>query len=184
VWDESTRPVAPAALEGFVYPRRAKAIGQHLVDVHDHLRRELAQVRDILEQVKAGAVSAAAARSALHDTAMRQNDWTLGAFCASYCTLVSQHHAIEDQSVFPHLRRAEAGLAPVIDRLEEEHVVIHEVVEGVDKALVDLIQKPGDFTEVQEAIDLLTDALLSHLAYEEQQIVEPLSRYGFYTGQL
>ncbi len=183
-WDESTRPVAPPAPPGFVYPERAQAIGQHLVDVHDHLRRELAQVRDILEQVKAGAVSAAAARSALHDTAMRQNDWTLGAFCASYCTLVSQHHAIEDQSVFPHLRRADAGLAPVIDRLEEEHVVIHEVVEGVDRALVELIQKPGDFTGVQEAIDLLTDALLSHLAYEEQQIVEPLARFGFYPGQL
>ena len=28
-----------------------------------------------------------------------------------------------------------------------------------------------------------TDALLSHLAYEEQELVEPLARLGFYPGQ-
>jgi len=26
--------------------------------------------------------------------------------------------------------------------------------------------------------------LLSHLAYEEAQLVEPLARHGFYTGQV
>jgi hypothetical protein len=31
---------------------------------------------------------------------------------------------------------------------------------------------------------VLTDALLSHLAYEEQQITEPLGRFGFYPGQV
>ena len=30
----------------------------------------------------------------------------------------------------------------------------------------------------------LTDALLSHLSYEEYEIVEPLSRLGFYPGQV
>jgi hypothetical protein len=33
-------------------------------------------------------------------------------------------------------------------------------------------------------IDFLTDALLSHLAYEEQERVEPLARLGFYPGQV
>ena len=31
---------------------------------------------------------------------------------------------------------------------------------------------------VQAAADVLTDALLSHLSYEEQQILEPLARLG------
>ena len=31
---------------------------------------------------------------------------------------------------------------------------------------------------VQSAIDLLTDALLSHLSYEEHQLLEPLARFG------
>jgi hypothetical protein len=30
------------------------------------------------------------------------------------------------------------------------------------------------------AADLLTDTLLSHLAYEERELVEPLARLSFY----
>ncbi|GAA1789983.1 LLM class flavin-dependent oxidoreductase [Planosporangium flavigriseum] len=184
LWDESTRPVGPPAPAGHVYSDQAEAVGRHLVDVHDHLRQELAQIRELLQQVKQGAMSAGRARAALNELTMRQNNWTLGAYCASYCTLLTQHHGIEDQAIFPHLRGADAGLVPVIDRLEAEHVIIHEVVEGVDRALVNLMGNPGGFSELQEAVDLLTDTLLSHLAYEEQQIVEPLARYGFYAGQI
>lgn len=184
LWDESARPAAPPAPAGQRYTPRGQAAGQHLVDVHDHLRQELGQVRDLLEQVRRGAVSAGAARAALNEMTMRQNNWTLGAYCAAYCTVVTQHHGLEDNSIFPHLRRADAGLGPVLDRLTEEHEVIHEVVEGVDRALVELIHHPGDFTALQEAVDLLTDTLLSHLSYEERVIVEPLARYGFFAGQL
>ncbi|MEU4793956.1 hemerythrin domain-containing protein, partial [Micromonospora tulbaghiae] len=183
-WDESTRPSAPPPPAGQVYPARGQAAGQHLVDVHDHLRQELAQVRDLLEQVKQGSVTPGRARAALNEMTMRQNNWTLGAYCAAYCTMVTQHHGLEDASIFPHLRRSEAGLAAVLDRLEEEHVVIHGVVESVDRALVELVRRPGDFTQLQEAVDLLTDTLLSHLSYEEHQIVEPLARHGFFPGQL
>lgn len=184
LWDESTRPTAPAAPEGHVYSDTGQEVGQHLIDVHDHLRSELDQVRGVLEQVKAGTLSAGAARSVINEMTMRQNDWTLGAFCASYCRIVTQHHSLEDAQIFPHLRRADTGLAPVIDRLEAEHNVIHDVLEGVDRALVDFVRTPDDFSGLQEALNLLTDALLSHLAYEEQQIVEPLARFGFYPGQV
>jgi hypothetical protein len=34
--------------------------------------------------------------------------------------------------------------------------------------------------ELRAAIDLLTDTLLSHLSYEERELVEPLARLGFY----
>jgi alkanesulfonate monooxygenase SsuD/methylene tetrahydromethanopterin reductase-like flavin-dependent oxidoreductase (luciferase family) len=184
IWDESTRPVAPPPPDGRVYSERAGGVGRHLIDVHNHLRKELAEMRDLLEQVKAGALVPGRARALLNAMAMRQNNWTLGAYCAAYCTVVTQHHGIEDASVFPHLRRMDAGLGPVLDRLTQEHEVIHEVVEAVDRALVNLVREPGDFTELQLAVDVLSDALLSHLSYEEGQIVEPLSRYGFYDGQL
>jgi alkanesulfonate monooxygenase SsuD/methylene tetrahydromethanopterin reductase-like flavin-dependent oxidoreductase (luciferase family)/hemerythrin-like domain-containing protein len=184
LWDESTRPVAPPAPAGHVYTPHAQAVGGHLVDVHDHLRQELGQVRDLLDQVRRGVVSAGDARAVLNEMTMRQNNWTLGAYCSAYCAVVAQHHGLEDNSIFPHLRRSDPGLGSVLDRLEEEHVVIHDVVEGVDRALVNLIQHPGDFTELQQTVDLLTDTLLSHLSYEEQNIVEPLARYGFYPGQV
>jgi alkanesulfonate monooxygenase SsuD/methylene tetrahydromethanopterin reductase-like flavin-dependent oxidoreductase (luciferase family)/iron-sulfur cluster repair protein YtfE (RIC family) len=183
-WDESTRPVAPPAPAGHVYTDQAQLVGHHLVDVHDHLRQELTQLRDLIEQVLEGSVAAGAARSTINEMTMRQNDWTLGAYCASYCRTVTQHHALEDAQIFPYLRRADAGLVPVIDRLAAEHVVIHEVLEDVDGALVRFIGAPDDFTELQENVDVLTDTLLSHLAYEEREIIEPIARYGFYPGQV
>jgi alkanesulfonate monooxygenase SsuD/methylene tetrahydromethanopterin reductase-like flavin-dependent oxidoreductase (luciferase family) len=183
-WDESTRPTSPAAPAGQVYSDTGQAVGQHLIDVHDHLRAELEQLRDILGQVKQGTLGAGAARSAINEMTMRQNDWTLGAYCATYCRTVTAHHSLEDAQIFPHLRRADTALAPVIDRLEAEHLVIHDVLEGVDQALVEFVRAPENFTGLQQALDLLTDTLLSHLAYEEQQIVEPLARLGFYPGQV
>jgi hypothetical protein len=53
-----------------------------------------------------------------------------------------------------------------------------------DAALVQLVQHPADLDPVTEAIDLLTDTLLSHFAYEESELAGPLARYGFYPGQL
>ena len=184
VWDESARPVAAPAPVGYLYGPNAEALGNHLTDVHGNLRKELEKILGALEEVKAGALSVGQARSLLNDMTLRQNNWNIGAYCEAYCTRLTRHHGIEDESIFPHLRGSDAGLVPVIDRLEQEHVIIHEVIDGVDRALVNLVRKEDGFSELQEAMDILSDALLSHLAYEEQQLSEPLARYGFYRGQV
>jgi hemerythrin-like domain-containing protein len=177
LWDESARPRAPGADPAARYSDAGRAGGQHLVDVHDHLRGELAELRDVVEQVAAGELSAARARSLINTMAMRQNAWTLGAFCESYCRVVTAHHTLEDRGMFPRLRQADPGLAPVLDRLEQEHHVIAEVLERVDAALVAMVTAPGGLDRVRDAVDLLTDTLLSHLSYEERELVEPLSRF-------
>ena len=166
------------------YTRRGRLVGQHLIDVHDMLRSELEELHGILRQVEEGAMGAGDARARLNEMALRQNDWALGAFCARYCAVVDGHHTLEDSQIFPHLRRSDPGLEPVIDRLEEEHLVIHDAIQGVDAALVHHMTHEGDFTRVRAALDLLTDALLSHLSYEEWELVEPLARLGFYEGQI
>ncbi len=183
-WDEPSRPHRAPSGEDVSYTETGRQIGKHLIDVHDMLRRELSELRDLVAQVRDGALAAGDARSALNEMAMRQNDWTLGAFCARYCNVVAQHHGLEDNAVFPHLAQSDASLEPVIDRLTEEHLVIHDAIEGVDRALVRHINEPGDFAPLQRAIDLLTDTLLSHLSYEEYELVEPLARLGFFPGQL
>jgi hypothetical protein len=147
--------------------------------VHDHLRGELSQLRDVVEQVAAGSMAAGEARSHLNTMTMRQNNWTLGTFCEQYCRVVTIHHTLEDTGFFPYLRRADERLAPVVDRLEEEHRAIHGVIEQVDQALVALVTKPDGIADLRAAIDLLTDTLLSHLSYEERELVEPLARLGF-----
>ena len=118
--------------------------------------------------------------------AMRQNSWTLGAFCESYCRVVTGHHTLEDRSVFPHLRRAEPGVGPVLDRLEEEHEVIADVLDRLDRALVALVAQDAygqagreALDELTHSVDLLTDTLVSHLSYEERELSGPLARHGF-----
>jgi alkanesulfonate monooxygenase SsuD/methylene tetrahydromethanopterin reductase-like flavin-dependent oxidoreductase (luciferase family) len=178
-WDETTRPSGPPPEPGREYTRHEQAGGQHLIDVHDHLRAELAQVRDLMTQVVAGSMDPGVARAHLNTMTMRQNTWTLGTYCESYCRFVTIHHTLEDQSLFPYLRRANARLAPVIDRLAAEHHAIHEVIERVDRALVAAVTGPDGLADLTAAVDLLTDALLSHLSYEERELVEPLARLGF-----
>ncbi len=180
VWDESTRPHRAASGPEVTYSNQARQQGQHLVDVHNMLRSELTQVRDLVEQVREGSMEVGQARSVINAMTMRQNDWTLGAYCARYCTMVTSHHTREHVAIFPHLRAAEPGLAPVIDRLEAEHVVIHHTLERLDAGLIGLLREPGDFTMLDDALAYLVDAMNSHLAYEEREIVEPIARHGFY----
>jgi alkanesulfonate monooxygenase SsuD/methylene tetrahydromethanopterin reductase-like flavin-dependent oxidoreductase (luciferase family) len=115
----------------------------------------------------------AAARSRINEMTMRQNKWTAGAYCESYCRVVTVHHTLEDTSMFPHLRGRDPRLGPVLDRLAEEHRTIHEVLEGLDHALVSYVAGPGGTADLRAAVDLLSDTLLSHLAYEERELVEP-----------
>jgi alkanesulfonate monooxygenase SsuD/methylene tetrahydromethanopterin reductase-like flavin-dependent oxidoreductase (luciferase family) len=175
VWDETTRPEAPR-VEGATYTPLGRRDGAALVQVHDQLRAELAQLRDLVDQVVSGNRDVGEARSLISTMTMRQNSWTLGTYCETYCRVVTVHHTIEDQGWFPRLRAADPALGPVVDRLADEHVVIAEVLERVDAALVRLVARPGDLDDVRRAVDLLADTLLSHLSYEERVLVEPLAR--------
>ncbi|MGY2079609.1 LLM class flavin-dependent oxidoreductase [Modestobacter sp. SYSU DS0657] len=180
VWDESTRPTGPAPDPARSYTPDQLAQGQHLVAIHDGLRAELAQVQSLVDQVAAGTMDVGTARSHISVMTMRQNKWTLGTYCEAYCRIVTTHHTIEDQSMFPHLRAGDARLGPVIDRLEQEHHAIHDVLEGVDRALVEFVSAPDGMAGLRAAVDLLSDTLLSHLAYEERELVEPLARLGMH----
>jgi alkanesulfonate monooxygenase SsuD/methylene tetrahydromethanopterin reductase-like flavin-dependent oxidoreductase (luciferase family) len=181
-WDESTRPRYPAPA-GATYTEAEQAYPQHLIDIHDALRAELAQLRDIVDQVRRGLLQVGQARSVINTMTMRQNNWTLGAYCESYCRIVTGHHTLEDRSMFSFLRHRDPDAAPVVDRLAEEHVVIHDVLEQVDRALVGLVgAEPRDASdrleELSGAVDLLADTLLSHLSYEERELLHPLATYG------
>jgi iron-sulfur cluster repair protein YtfE (RIC family) len=184
VWDESARPTGPGVDPGFDYSRQGTSVAGHLVEVHDHLRAELERVHDLVDQVRGGRMAADQARAAVNDLTLRQNDWTLGAYCASFCTFVAGHHGLEDQAVFPYLKGSDERLAPVIDRLAAEHHVVHELLVRLDTALVDVLREPDDLSGLADALDVLTDALLSHLSYEERELLEPLARLGFYPGQV
>lgn len=182
-WDESTRPRFPAP-ESFSYTASQQAAPQHLVEVHDHLRAELDRLQDLVRQVADGRLAVGDARSAINQMTLRQNNWTLGAYCEQYCRVLTAHHSLEDASVFPHLRRVD-GAGPVLDRLTQEHHVIHDLLESLDRALVALVGADLDdggtaVDRLQAELDRVTEALLSHLSYEERELMHPLAQAGFY----
>ena len=177
--DEVSTRHTPAADAQDVGAQAHSGAGAHLVEVHDGLRAELTRLRDIVEQVVAGEEQAHRARNAINELTMRQNNWTLGAYCAQYCRFVTGHHSLEDRSVFPHLRRSDPALTPVLDRLEQEHLVIHDVLEQLDEALVGLVSGVSGTAELQRVVDRLSTTLLDHLAYEEVELVPALDRHGF-----
>jgi hypothetical protein len=175
--DPSTRPRAPRH-PGAPVTGAGQSSANALVYFHDNLRNELEQVRGVIEQVAAGQTAPGAARSLINQMSMRQNYWTLGAFCASYCRVVTMHHTIEDQRMFVDLRDRDAGLGPVLDRLSEEHEEIAGILTRLDLALVAMIADADQLPQVQAEFDHLAELLLSHLGYEEEELLAPLARLG------
>lgn len=171
--DEGSRPRLPkgAAPPVTANGRRSQ---QTLLGVHEHLRGELRQLQEAAAQVAAGTLDPAAARSLLNALTIRQNYWALGSFCAQYCRVVTIHHTIEDQHLFPGLWREQESLGPVLDRLHEEHEVIAAVLDRFDRALTAMVAGPEGLAQVRRVADELGDALLSHLAYEEDELLGPL----------
>src|SRR5919198_4840911 len=99
LWDETTRPTLSEP-DGAWYLPEQEAVVQHLVDVHDHLRGELTRLHGLVQEVRRGLLTAGRARAEVHTMTLRQNNWTLGAYCQSYCGFVNGHHGLEDPSVF------------------------------------------------------------------------------------
>ena len=62
--------------------------------------------------------------------------------------------------------------------------MIHDAVQAVDRRWSTTSTGPTTTSRSSRRSTLLTDALLSHLSYEEHEIVEPLARHGFYAGQV
>ena len=64
--------------------------------------------------------------------------------------------------------------------MDEEHHTIHGLLEGVDRALVAVVSGSDAVPGLRAAVDRLAEALTDHLSYEEEQLVGPLDRYGFF----
>jgi hemerythrin-like domain-containing protein len=176
--DEATRPRAPRHDDEAGTPS-GRAAAQMLVNVHAHLRSELEQIRDVVAEVAVGQADAALARSLINQMSMRQNYWSLGAFCATYCRVLTMHHAIEDSSLFVDLRSRDESLGPIVERLSEEHEVVAAVITRLDDALVAMVEDPEKLAAVQSEVERLAEVLLSHLDYEEDQLLGPIARLGF-----
>jgi hemerythrin-like domain-containing protein len=172
--DDSTRPRATPV--GALTPQQ-RARGNHLVLVHDMFRRQVAAVREVRDRLKTNQADIAELRGQINALTLRQNYANFGAFCAQYCQIINIHHTIEDRHLFPALETADPQLGDVLERLSLEHVVIHELLVTLDQAALAMTDDPDRFVDVDRLVDQLERNLLSHLRYEEEQLVGPLGLY-------
>ncbi len=127
--------------------------GAALALVHDGFRRELALIR--AEIVRSGPGIGAQ---------LRIN-------CLTLCRGLGNHHEGEDAALFPALARQRPDLAPVVERLREEHVKIAALLAEL-QGVVDADHP--DRTGVLAEVDRLTADLERHLTYEEQELIPVL----------
>jgi len=174
--DDATRPTVPP-LTGLTPAQ--KASGEHLKEVHNHIRHELKSINLMIERAATGAASAAEIADETQQLALVANFRRFGNLCGQYCALVNTHHSIEDYHMLPAIARVSDGYRLVADRLRAEHVVVHELLERQIDALNALAAEPTAtrFDDARIVFEALERVLLSHLGYEEDQIGDALGYY-------
>jgi iron-sulfur cluster repair protein YtfE (RIC family) len=139
------------------------------------IRRDLETVRRLAVEVDEG-LSPDELRGALADLEANGPLWQLKVNCLRYCRFVHSHHGAEDVLLFPALRRANPGLAPVVDKLEADHRRVSDLLDDVERAAAALTESEEARDRVTLSLDVLADELLAHLDYEEQNAGPTLRR--------
>lgn len=177
--DDATRPTVPK-LEGLT-PRQ-RAAGEHLREVHDHLRENMQLIHSLIQRASEGSVSPQAVAEETAGMLMVDNFRRFGNLCGRYCQVVNTHHSIEDAYVFPALAAQSEGYRQVTERLQMEHGVVHELLERQIEALNALVTEPTaeNFDAARAVYEALARVLASHLGYEEEQIGDALGYFDIF----
>jgi iron-sulfur cluster repair protein YtfE (RIC family) len=175
--DDSTRPNAPK-IPGVTESQRRQ--GRRLAQFHAMHLRELAKVRRAMAGVFAGEGTAEALLVTISTMQMFGNMRQFGNLCGAACEMLTGHHMIEDQYVFPALHGHTQGLNKVVERLRAEHLVIHELLVRLEAAANALISDAGAKTakELRAEFRRLETFVTSHFGYEQSELEEAL---GFYS---
>ena len=124
---------------------RITAFGNQLIEMHDWLRPELADLQ----------AGTAGSRD-------------LRGHCLAFCSALTRHHTGEDATGFPALARQFPELEPVIQQLTHDHEMITEILTRIERLA-------GDPAGMSRELDGLAAIMESHFAYEERKIVEALN---------
>jgi hypothetical protein len=175
--DDATRPKAPK-IEGITPAQRRQ--GKRLALIHEHHLEQMNEVRWVMEQVEAGEQSAETLLEVISSLQMAANYRVFGNLCGRECQMLTLHHTIEDQSIFPALRHGSDGLTKVVDRLAQEHLIIHQLLEALHDKAVNAVREPGreTFAALKAAFLALDRVVRSHFGYEQEELEEALGYFG------
>jgi hypothetical protein len=162
---------------------RGEAMVAELKWIHDMIRHDLGIVRQLAADVRDGRPADAIA-AGIRSLAAGGPLWQLKINCLQYCRVVHSHHHIESVLLFPALRRANPALGPVVDKLEADHARVSGLLDDVETAAGDLgdQESPQVRERLRAALQTLSEELLAHLAYEEENIAGTLRSMNGWPG--
>jgi hypothetical protein len=160
--------------EGSTHPR-GEALLEELRWVHGIIRNSLKAIREVAEEVATGA-PAEQVRARVDDLAATNIVWRLRVDCMRYCHLVHAHHNLEDVAFFPYLCQVNPALRSVVDKLQADHVAVSDYLDRVEAAASRIVKDETARPELAAALSELSDHLLVHLDYEEENLAPTLRR--------
>ncbi|MER0237398.1 hemerythrin domain-containing protein [Fulvimarina sp. MAC8] len=175
--DDRTRPLAPK-IEGLTPFQELH--GKTLSHIHAMHLRELDELNKLVSLIEMGERAAPDLAAAVAVLPMVRAYKGFGTLCGRECRQLTFHHNAEEHGVFPALRQhAGEGLLKVLDRLAEEHVVIHEHIEALAEKAETVADEASaaNFAEARKALRALEALVRSHFRYEEVELADAI---GFY----
>lgn len=172
--------------------------GSHLARVHQMYLRDLNQIEALMWAIREGRADPATLAPALRALPMAENLRLFGTVCGQACGALSNHHMIEDSSLFPHIERSAIDHAPLVARLRAEHKVIELALEHLAEKADALARVQGGegegdddaaaqatgtqavdhhaFESAAESYAELLAVLRSHFGYEETRLAPIMAR--------
>ena len=149
-----------------------EAMAAELLWVHGKIRHDLSVIQQLALDVPNG-LPAEQIRQEIAELQTNSPLWKLRVNCLYYCRIVHTHHRIEDALLFPALRRSNASLDPIVDRLESDHRRVSDHLDSVEQGADRLIEEDTqeDRAHLVDALNKLSDHLLAHLDFEEESIL-------------
>ncbi|RVW01858.1 nitroreductase/quinone reductase family protein [Rhodococcus spongiicola] len=149
---------------------RVQGMGDFLKEVHQWLSAELdvilAQVDTLIATADTKTPVTLPPRT-LH-AQMRER-------CVAFCGALERHHTGEDFGAFPMLAETFPALAPTLERLRAEHVVVAEINASISDLLDGYTPGASDPRELRVKLRRLVARLREHFAFEEATLLDALN---------
>ena len=171
------RPSMPALQNVTEAEHRA---GLHLAAIHRMHLRDMQRLTHMLEQVEQGAVSPEVFAQEVSNVEFTHNMRMFGTMCGRECQVLTFHHDAEEHMIFPQLEQQNIqALSRVVERLKQEHLIVHELITRLETAAQALVQNPDEhnLAKTKATFAQLHTVVISHFGYEETELREALGRF-------
>lgn len=119
--------------------------GMHLAAIHRMYLRDMQRLAHVFKQVEQGAVSPEVFAKEVSNVDLTHNMRIFGTMCGRECQVLTFHHDAEEHMIFPQLEQQNIqALSRVVDRLKQEHLIVHELITRLETTAQALVQNPDD----------------------------------------